>query len=146
VVVGAFDVALTLLGTAVEGLRTEGRLGHLPRLLLLQASMAARIASWDVAITSAEECRRLAHELGEPQWVAAAETVDSIIAGTRGDEEAAERAAAAAERVAVPAGRTSRSRLHRQAVYSQPLERGATRTHSRRLSGCSTRQALPTTR
>ena len=32
------------------------------------------------------------------------ETVDSIIAGTRGDEEAAERAAAAAERVAVPAG------------------------------------------
>jgi DNA-binding CsgD family transcriptional regulator len=104
VVVGAFDVALTLLGTAVEGLRTEGRLGHLPRLLLLQASMAARIASWDVAITGAEECRRLAHELGEPQWVAAAETVDSIIAGTRGDEEAAERAAAAAERVAVPAG------------------------------------------
>jgi DNA-binding CsgD family transcriptional regulator len=104
VVVGAFDVALTLLGIAVEGLRTEGRLGHLPRLLLLQGSMAARVANWDVAIPSAEECRRLAHELGEPQWAAAAETVESIIAGTLGDEEAAERAAAEAERVAVPAG------------------------------------------
>jgi DNA-binding CsgD family transcriptional regulator len=104
VVVGAFDVGLTLLGIAVDGLRTEGRLGHLPRLLLLQGSMAARVANWDVAIPSAEECRRLASELGEPQWVAAAETVESIIAGTRGDEDAAERASAEAERVAVPTG------------------------------------------
>ncbi|MDX6544846.1 MAG: hypothetical protein QOG02_620 [Gaiellales bacterium] len=104
VVVGAFDVALTLLGAAVDGLRTEGRLGHLPRLLILQGSMAARVASWDVAIPAAEECRRLASELAEPQWVAAAQTVDSIIAGTRGDERAAERASAEAERVAVPAG------------------------------------------
>jgi ATP/maltotriose-dependent transcriptional regulator MalT len=103
-VVGAFDVALTLVGAAVDGLRAEGRLGHLPRLLVLQGNMAARVARWDVAIPAAEECRRLASELGEPQWVAAAETVDSIIAGTRGDEGAAERASAAAERVAVPAG------------------------------------------
>lgn len=104
VVVGAFDAALTLVGAAVDGLRAEGRLGHLPRLLVLQGNMAARVARWDVAIPAAEECRRLASELGEPQWVAAAETVDSIIAGTRGDEGAAERASAAAERVAVPAG------------------------------------------
>jgi DNA-binding CsgD family transcriptional regulator len=104
VAVGAFDVALPLLASAVDGLRTEGRLGHLPRLLLLQGSMAARMARWDVAIPAAEECRRLATELGEPQWVAAADTVDSIVAGTRGDDDAAERASAAAERVAVPTG------------------------------------------
>jgi ATP/maltotriose-dependent transcriptional regulator MalT len=102
--VGAFDAALTLLGSAVEGLRTEGRLGHLPRLLVLQGSMAARIADWDVAIPAAAECRRLAIELGETHWVAAAETLDAIIAGTRGDHESVARASAEAERVAVPAG------------------------------------------
>lgn len=104
VVVGAFDSALTLLGSAVDGLRAQGRLGHLPRLLLLQGSMAARIAHWDIAIPAAEECRRLATELEEPQWVAAADTVDSIVAGTRGDQEAADHASSRAERVAVPTG------------------------------------------
>jgi DNA-binding CsgD family transcriptional regulator len=104
VVVGAFDIATTFLAEAIEGLRTEGRLGHLPRMLLLQASVGARLADWDVAIPAAEECRRLAAELDEPQWVAAADTVDSIIAGTRGDEKAAERAAASAEQLAVRTG------------------------------------------
>ena len=104
VVVGAFDVAVTLLASAVDGLRMSGRLGHLPRLLLLEGFAAARLAHGDVAIPAAEECRRLASELGEPQSVAAAETVESIIAGSRGDEEGAERASSAAERVAIPTG------------------------------------------
>jgi len=104
VAVGAFDVAATFLGEAVEGLRTQGRLGHLPRMLTLQGSMAAQLADWGVAIPAAEEARRLATELREPQWVAAADTVDSIIAGIRGDQAAAERAAARADRVAVPTG------------------------------------------
>src|SRR5271166_5299694 len=71
-VVGAFDLGSDFLATAVDGLRTEGRLGHLPRLLTLYSSMAARLGDWDVAITSAEEARRLAEELVEPQWQAAA--------------------------------------------------------------------------
>ncbi len=104
VAVGAFDIAATFLGEAVEGLRTHGRLGHLPRMLTLQGSMAAQLADWGVAIPAAEEARRLATELREPQWVAAADTVDSIIAGIRGDQDAAERAAARAERIAVPTG------------------------------------------
>ncbi|HEX9525162.1 MAG TPA: AAA family ATPase, partial [Reyranella sp.] len=104
VAVGAFDIAATFLGEAVEGLRTQGRLGHLPRMLTLQGSMAAQIADWGVAIPAAEEARRLATELGEPQWAAAADTVDSIIAGIRGDQDAAQRAAARAERIAVPTG------------------------------------------
>jgi DNA-binding CsgD family transcriptional regulator len=104
VAVGAFDIAATFLGEAVEGLRTQGRLGHLPRMLTLQGNMAAQIADWGVAIPAAEEARRLATELGEPQWVAAADTVDSIIAGIRGDQDAAELAAARAERIAVPTG------------------------------------------
>ena len=104
VAVGAFDIAPTFLGEAVEGLRTQGRLGHLPRMLTLQGRMAAQVADWGVAIPAAEEAGRLATELGEPQWVAAADAVGSVIAGMRGDQDAAERAAARAERIAVPTG------------------------------------------
>jgi len=104
VAVGAFDLATALLAEAVEGLRTQGRLGHLPRMLTLQGRMAAQVADWGVAIPAAEEARRLATELREPHWVAAADAVDSVIAGIRGDQDAAERAAARAERLAVPAG------------------------------------------
>jgi DNA-binding CsgD family transcriptional regulator len=104
VAVGAFDIAATFLGEAVEGLRTEGRLGHLPRMLTLQGRMAAQVANWGVAIPAAEEARRLATELREPHWVAAADAVDSVIAAIRGDHDAAERAAARAESMALPAG------------------------------------------
>ena len=104
VAVGAFDIAPTFLGEAVEGLRSQGRLGHLPRMLTLQGRMAAQVADWGVAMPAAEEARRLAAELGEPHWVAAADAVESLIAGIRGDQDAAERAAAQAESVALPAG------------------------------------------
>lgn len=104
VAVGAFDIAVTFLGEAVEGLRMQGRLGHLPRVLTLQGRMAAQMANWDVAIPAAAEARRLATELREPHWVGAADAVESVIAGIRGDHEAAEQAAVRAEQVAVPAG------------------------------------------
>jgi DNA-binding CsgD family transcriptional regulator len=103
-VVGAFDLGTDFLAAAVEGLRTQGRLGHLPRLLTLHASMAARLGEWDVALTAAEESRRLAEELAEPQWAAAADTAIALVAAMRGDEEKAERLAAQAEVVAEPAG------------------------------------------
>jgi ATP/maltotriose-dependent transcriptional regulator MalT len=103
-VVGAFDLGNDFLAAAVDGLRTEGRLGHLPRLLTLYASMAARLGDWDVAITAAEEARRLAEEFAELQWEAAADTVISLVAAMRGDPEKAERLAARAELVAEPVG------------------------------------------
>jgi ATP/maltotriose-dependent transcriptional regulator MalT len=104
VAVGAFDLAPPFLAEAVDGLRTQGRLGHLPRMLTLLGRMAAQAADWSVAIPAAEEARRLAAELGEPHWAAAADAVDSVIAGIRGDQDAAAQAATRAERVAVPAG------------------------------------------
>jgi DNA-binding CsgD family transcriptional regulator len=103
-VVGAFDLGSDFLGAAVDGLRTEGRLGHLPRLLTLYSSMAARLGDWQVAITAADEARRLAEEFAEPQWRAAADTVISLVAAMRGDEQKAEQLAAQAEAVAEPAG------------------------------------------
>jgi DNA-binding CsgD family transcriptional regulator len=105
-VVGALDIAAMFVARAIDGLRTAGRLGHLPRMLVLQGIVAALLADWPVAIPAAEECRRLATELAEPQWVAAADIVEAISAAIRGDEDAAERAAAQAERVAVPTGAT----------------------------------------
>ena len=71
---------------------------------MLYSNMAARLADWDVAIPAADEARRLSDELGDRQVEAAARTADSLIAGMRGDEQAAEEAGAEAERVAVPAG------------------------------------------
>jgi ATP/maltotriose-dependent transcriptional regulator MalT/uncharacterized Fe-S cluster protein YjdI len=82
----------------------EGRLGTLPRMLALRAIMAARLNDWDAGVTAADEARRLAVELGEPIWEACAETGLSAIAGMRGDEEEAERAAARAEEIALPVG------------------------------------------
>ena len=103
-VVGAFDLGVDFLSVAVDGLRDEGRLGYLPRMLTLYSSMAARLGDWDAAIPAAAEARRLGEELGEAHWEAAAGTVISLIAGMRGDAEAAERLAAEAEEVAGGAG------------------------------------------
>ena len=103
-IIGAFDLAVAFLRTAVDGLRSEGRLGHLPRGLMLYGTVAARLADWNVAIPAADEGRRLAIEFGEPMWEAGAETVAATIAGMRGDVEAAEAAAARAERQGLATG------------------------------------------
>jgi DNA-binding CsgD family transcriptional regulator len=97
-VAGAAGLGAHVLDEAVDGLRLEGRLGHLPRMLALQGMVAAWMARWNVAVPAAEEARRLSIELGIPLWVAGVDTVDAMIGGMRGDEDAAEQRAAAAER------------------------------------------------
>lgn len=103
-VVGAFDLGKDFLAAAIDGLRRDERLGHLPRLLTLHSSMAARLGDWDVAVTAAAEARRLAEEFAEPHWAAAADTAISLVAAMRGDVQKAELLAAQAEMVAEPAG------------------------------------------
>ena len=105
-VIGAFYDALTFCGAAIETARAEGRLGLLPRLLATQAILAVRLPDWDVAIPAAEEARRLATELGQPIWLATAETAIAMIAAFRGDPAATERATARAEQNALPLGAT----------------------------------------
>lgn len=103
-VVGAFDIGNDFLAAAVDGLREQGRLGLLPRLLMLHACVAARLGDWETAITAADEARRLAEEFGDPQAAAPANTAYSLVAAMRGDEETAELMAARAEAVAEPVG------------------------------------------
>jgi DNA-binding CsgD family transcriptional regulator len=98
---GAFEVADVLVREAVDLLREGGRLGQLPRMLTVLGIVSARQADWNTAIPAAEEARRLAAELGEPLWQGGGDAVDCLIAGMRGDEEAAERAAARAEQIGV---------------------------------------------
>jgi ATP/maltotriose-dependent transcriptional regulator MalT len=107
VTVGAFDLASEFLAVAVDGLRTEGRLGHLPRLLALYSMIAVRLGALDEAIPAAEEASRLAEEFAQQRWQAAAATVISLVAAMRGDEATAERIAAEAELVGEALGSNS---------------------------------------
>jgi len=103
-VTGAFYDGLTFCATAIDCARAEGRLGALPRLLATQAILAVRLPNWDIAIPAAEEARRLATELGQPIWLATAETAIAMIAAFRDDPAATERATARAEQTALPLG------------------------------------------
>jgi DNA-binding CsgD family transcriptional regulator/transcriptional regulator with XRE-family HTH domain len=103
-VLGAFDIAAGFLEAAADGARAEGRLGHLPRMLVLHGIVAAFLGEWDVAVSAGEEARRLATELGGPLWIAGGETVLSVVAGMRGDADAAERGASRAEQLGFAAG------------------------------------------
>ncbi|HEX6713783.1 MAG TPA: AAA family ATPase [Thermoleophilaceae bacterium] len=105
-VIGAFYEALTFCTTAIDSARAQGRLGILPRLLATQAILAVRLPNWDISIPAAEEARRLATELGQPIWIATAETAIAMIAAVRGDAAATERATAIAEQTALPLGAT----------------------------------------
>jgi ATP/maltotriose-dependent transcriptional regulator MalT len=75
-------------------------------LLATQAILAVRLPNWDIAIPAAEEARRLATELGQPIWLATAETAVAMIGALRGDPEATKRATARAEQLALPLGAT----------------------------------------
>ncbi len=101
--VGALELAEVLLRETVELLRDAGRLGFLPRMLTLLGIVSARLGDWNTAIPAAEEARRLAAELGEPQWSGGGDAVDALIAGMRGDAEAADLAAARAEQIGLQA-------------------------------------------
>jgi hypothetical protein len=87
-VTGAFYDSLTFCTAAIGSARAEGRLGALPRLLAMQAILAVRLPDWDIAMPAAEEARRLATEIGQPIWLATAETAIAMIAAFRDDPEA----------------------------------------------------------
>jgi DNA-binding CsgD family transcriptional regulator len=123
-VTGAFYDSLTFCTDAIDGARAQGRLGVLPRLLATQAILAVRLPNWDIAIPAADEARRLAAELGQPIWLATAETAVAMIGALRGDPEATERATARAEQLALPLGATHIVALAQSGPTLSALARG----------------------
>lgn len=106
IVTGAWHLAPGLLAASAAGLRTQGRLGQLPRVLVVQAMVAVRRADWNVALPASDEARRLATGTRQTIWVGGADAVARMAAAMRGEEDRAERLAADAERVVSPLGVT----------------------------------------
>jgi DNA-binding CsgD family transcriptional regulator len=123
-VIGAFYDSLTFATTAIEGARSEVRLGALPRLLATQAILAVRLPNWDIAIPAAEEARRLATELAQPIWLATAETAIAMIEAARGDAGETDAATARAEQTALPLGATHLVALAQSGPIVSALGRG----------------------
>jgi hypothetical protein len=84
----------------------DGRLGQLPRVLVLQAMAAVRRADWNVALPAIGEARRVATETRQVIWAGAADAIAGLAAAMRGEEDQAEGLAADAERVVSPLGVT----------------------------------------
>jgi DNA-binding CsgD family transcriptional regulator len=124
VVMGTFDLAARLLGAAADSLRADGRVGHLPRMLVLQGHVASRMADWSVAVPAVEECLRLAVELDDPLWIAGGQSVAAMTAALRGDEAGTAEAAEAAERISLPAGANVTTAMAQSARAASALGAG----------------------
>ncbi len=106
VVVGAFDLSVPFLAAAVAGLREEGRLGHLARVLVMQGWSATCLADWQIAVPVLDEAFRLATETGEMVWAAGAQAMKAILAALRGEPNIAATLTLEAEQAVISTGAT----------------------------------------
>jgi DNA-binding CsgD family transcriptional regulator len=104
--VWAYDMALSFLDVAIDGLRSQGRLGMLTQALAVQAWAAVHLAREPLAVSAAEEALRLARETGQPVWAAYAQLAQAAIAGERGDTEVMDGLVREAEALLLPLGAT----------------------------------------
>jgi DNA-binding CsgD family transcriptional regulator/tetratricopeptide (TPR) repeat protein len=102
--IGVFDIAARFNSDSVAGLRAQGRLNTLVRVLFHHAWSAFNLADWTVAIAAAEEASRLAEETRQPTLAAGAQVVQSMLAAMRGETDVAEVLATEAERTVRPRG------------------------------------------
>jgi DNA-binding CsgD family transcriptional regulator len=100
---GALDISMTFLSLAVEGLRAQGWLGLLPEALVQQAWCAAQRGDWTLALGAGEEGETLARKTGQRVWLAAAQSLLSMVAAVHGDDERAWTLLSQAEAEALPA-------------------------------------------
>jgi DNA-binding CsgD family transcriptional regulator len=85
----AFDRSWPWLCAAVDGLRTHGRLGLVADALASQSWSALLLGKYRSAATAADESSRLLRDFGRPRWALLAELTTAMLAGERGDHEAA---------------------------------------------------------
>lgn len=97
---GAFEHAAAFLADAAAGLRREGRTGLLAQAQTSYAWAAVGLGMVDAGVAAADEAIALGR--GEPRWNAVAQLARAALHGLRGDADAAERLAAAAESVLLP--------------------------------------------
>ncbi len=102
--VWAFDCSLGLLTSAVDGLRSQGRLGLLAQALVFQSWAAFHLARETLAVSAADEAARLARETGQSRWALAADLAKAALAGERGDFDTADALADRAEAELLPIG------------------------------------------
>ncbi|GAB7037145.1 MULTISPECIES: ATP-binding protein [Catenuloplanes] len=103
---GDMPAVIRLLDRVTPVLRSRGQFGLLAQALSSYAWANLHIGHLDATRAAAAECRRLSDEVGQPRWAVMARLADAIVAGRRGDRQAAESAAAEAEAVLL------RSRAH----------------------------------
>ena len=101
--VGAGEAVTAVQRAVADRARQDGKRAALPRLLTRQAWNAIATADWVAAWSAAQEAVDLAEETRQPLWQAAALSGQAMIAGSRGDEQAAGQLAQRAEAIALPA-------------------------------------------
>lgn len=99
VLIGAFDLSASFLAQSSAELRKQARIGYLPRVLFTQAWAEMEVGNWVGAMREAEEAVRLAEEIGDSLWSAAATIVKARLAAMQGDLARSEAHAAQAERL-----------------------------------------------
>jgi ATP/maltotriose-dependent transcriptional regulator MalT len=113
--VGDFDRSEVCVSAAAAGLRAQGQLGLLTRVLTISAFNAFYLGGWQDGCTAADEAARLARETRLPGWAISADLSRATLDAVRGKEESAEAFAAKAEAVLVQAGMTPMLALVQQA-------------------------------
>ncbi|ABS04201.1 DNA-binding CsgD family transcriptional regulator [Kineococcus radiotolerans] len=95
-VVGDLPLSVELLTSAVPGLRADGRLGLLGRVLMVQSWNALNVGRFDLAATAADEAVRLAADTEQPLVRAIALVVQAAVSALRSAEDVEERLVEAA--------------------------------------------------
>jgi DNA-binding CsgD family transcriptional regulator len=89
VTLGALDLAIPFMDAAVDGLRRDGRLGHLAQALILRGWASAQLGRREIAEADGAESVRLAGETHQPIWEGAGHVIEAMTLGYRGEVEEA---------------------------------------------------------